>query len=175
VLWLLLGITDVLAAFTGKRDNITDSTPFREWASTEHQRLLASHPGQFIFRLVSDIHFADIGSLYWENCQRHAPCRIWRMSINGASTIHSFASCLIYFPIGCRHPLIKYWQHLHPKITAKLSLPHPENDCQWSVNSFSWCIFGNQGIVLIFTFIMDLLTAMIAKNTIYQRYTPIPN
>jgi len=54
------------------------------------------------------------------------------------------------------------------KTKAPCSLLHPENERQRSVNSFSCCIFGNQGIARIFAFIMELLTALIGKNTIYQ-------
>jgi len=49
------------------------------------------------------------------------------------------------------------------------SLPHPENEHQQSANSFSCCIFGNQGIALIFVFRKDSLTALIGKNELYQR------
>jgi len=90
------------------------------------------------------------------------------MSVNGASTIFSFASWLIYVPIGCIHPFIKYWQPLLAKTTAQCSLPHPENERQLSINSFSCCIFGNQVIALIFAFITELLTAIMGKYTIYQ-------
>ena len=123
-----------------------------------------------MFRLVADIHLWDIGSLSWEELLRHAPCRIVRMSVNGASTISSFACWLIYVPIGCRHSFIEYWELLQAKTTAKCSLPHPENERQRSINSFSCSIFGNQVIVLIFVFITELLTTIIGKNTIYQRY-----
>jgi len=91
------------------------------------------------------------------------------MSVNGASTIFSVPSWVMYVPIGCRHPFIKYWQPLLAETTKTCSLPHPENERQQSVNSFSCCIFGNQGIALIFAFIKELLTALIGKNTIYQR------
>jgi hypothetical protein len=83
--------------------------------------------------------------------------------------IFSFASWLIYVPTGCRHPFIKYWQPSLAKTMAKYSRLHPENEHQQSVNSFSCCIFGNQVITLIFTFITELLTAIIRRNTIYQR------
>jgi len=122
-----------------------------------------------MFQLVLDIHLSDIDSLYWEKLQRHAPCRIMRMNVNGASTFFSFESWVIYFPIGCRHPFIKYWQPLLAKTTETCSLPHPENQRQRNVNSFSCCIFGNQGIALISAFITELLTAVIDKNSIYQR------
>jgi hypothetical protein len=72
--------------------------------------------------LIADIYFSDIGSLYWEKLQRHASCRILRMSVKGVSTIFSFESWLIYVPIGCRHPFIKYWQPLLAKTTVKCSL-----------------------------------------------------
>jgi len=91
------------------------------------------------------------------------------MSVNGASMILSFASLVIYFPIGCRHPFIKYWQPLLAKTTTTCSLPHPENKHQRSVNGDSCCIYGNQGIGLIFSFIKESLTALIDTNTIYQR------
>jgi hypothetical protein len=40
-----------------------------------------------MFRLVAGIHLPDIGSLYWQKQQQHAPFRIPKMSINGASTV----------------------------------------------------------------------------------------
>jgi len=123
-----------------------------------------------MFRLVVDIDLSDIDSHYWEKLQWHAPCRIWRLSINGESTIFRFQSWVLYFPIGCRHPYINYWQPCVAKTTATYSLPHPENECQQSVNSFCCCIFCNQGIALISGFITELLTAVIDQNTTYQRY-----
>jgi len=125
-----------------------------------------------MFRLVAGIHLSDNCSFYWEKLQRHAPCRILRMSTNGAPTIFSLASGEIYVPIGCRHPVMRYWQPVPAKTTATCSLPHPENEHQWSINSFGGCIFGNQDIALILAFITELLTTLIAKNTIYQRYNP---
>jgi len=78
-----------------------------------------------------------------EERQRHAPCRILRMRVNGASMIFSFASWVIYVPIGCRHPFVRYWQPLLPKTTVTCSLPHPENQRQRSVNNAKPCILGN--------------------------------
>jgi len=40
-----------------------------------------------MFRLVADIHFLNICILYCQQQQQHAPCRILKMSINGASTV----------------------------------------------------------------------------------------
>jgi len=92
VIWLWLCITDVLAAFIGKRDINKVTAPFREWASTEHQWCLALHLGLFVFRLVADIHLWDIGSLRGQNQQQHAPCCILKMSVNGASTVLGIAN-----------------------------------------------------------------------------------
>jgi hypothetical protein len=83
-----------------------------------------------MFRLVADIYFSDIGSIYWEHQQRHAPYRILRISINSASMNFTFRSWLIYVPIRCRLQFIKYWQPLLAKTAAKCSLPHPENERQ---------------------------------------------
>jgi len=47
-----------------------------------------------MFQFVADIHLTDIGSLYWEKPQRHAPCRILKLSVNGASTVLVVA-CLV--------------------------------------------------------------------------------
>jgi len=89
-----------------------------------------------MFRLVTDIHLSNIGSLYWQQQPRHAPCGILKMSVNGVSTIFSFASWVSYVPIGCRHPFIKYWQHLLAKTTATRSRRHPEDERQRSVHDF---------------------------------------
>jgi hypothetical protein len=117
-----------------------------------------------MLQLVADNHLSDIGSLYWEKLQHHVPCRILRMSIHSASTIVSFTSWLIDIPIGCKHPLIDYWQSLLAITTAKSSVRDCQNDGQPSVNSFSCCILGNQGIARIFAFITELLTASTCKK-----------
>ena len=60
------------------------------------------------------------------------------------------------------------------KIIAACSLSHPENECQRHVNSVSCCIFGHQGIALLFVFITKLLTALIGKIQSIKLETPIP-
>ena len=175
MIWSLLGITNALAAFIGKRDRNMVTAPFWKWASMEGQQCLALHLGWSMFWLVADIRSSDKGCLYWEKLQRHARCRILRMSVNGASTIFSLASWVIYVPIGCRHPFIKYWQPLLPKTTATCSLPHPEIQRQRRVNRFRCCIFGIQGIVLIFAFITEVLTTLIGKIQFIKGKTLIPN
>jgi len=101
--------------------------------------------------------------------QQHGHRPIMRMSVNVASTISSFTSWVIFVRIGSRHRFIKYWQPSLANTTATCSLPHPEIERQLSVDHFTCCIVGNQGIALIFEFMMELLTALIGKNTIYQR------
>jgi len=122
-----------------------------------------------MFQLVAHIHSSDIGSLYWENPQQHARCHILKMSVNGELTNFRFTSWVIYVPIRCIHPFIKYWLPVLAKTTATCSLPQPENEHQQSINSMSCCISGNQGRALIFVFIKKLLTALIDQNTLCQR------
>jgi hypothetical protein len=64
VIWSLLHIIYVLPACFGKKDTMMIPTPFRESASMERQRFSAVHCGLFMFILVTDIHFSDIGCLY---------------------------------------------------------------------------------------------------------------
>jgi hypothetical protein len=125
--------------------------------------------GYFMFLLVTDIHFSDIGCLDRQKQQRHVPCPIRRTSVNGASTIFRFASSVIYVPIGCTHPYTRYWHSLLVKTIAACSLPYPENKRHWSVKSFSYCIFGYRGIARIITFILESLTALLRKYKIPQR------
>jgi len=87
-----------------------------------------------------------------------------------ASTISSCASWVIHVLIGCRHLFIRYWQPLLGKTTVICSLPHPQKEYQRSINSFRSYIVRNQGIARIFAHIAALLTALIGKNTIYQRW-----
>jgi len=91
------------------------------------------------------------------------------MNTNRGSTISGFVSCVIYDLIGCSHPLMRYRQPLEAKTTATCSLPHPENERQWSINNCWSCLSGNQGIAQIFEYITELLTSLIGKITIYQR------
>ena len=102
-----------------------------------------------MFRFVVDIHLSDIDSLYWGKLKRHAPCHILRMSVNGVSTMFSWASWVIYVPIGCRHPLVRYSQPLLGKPTATCSLPHPENERQRCFNNFYLHILGKFMIRLV--------------------------
>jgi hypothetical protein len=82
--------------------------------------------------------------------------------------IISFTSWVISVSIGCRHPLIRYWQSSLTNTTEACNLLHPENEYQRRVNSVCSGIFGNQGIVQLFALITELLTALMGNNTIYQ-------
>jgi len=141
-----------------------------KWASTERQRFVVLYVHKFTSDLVVVIHNCLIGSFSKWNRQQHSHRSILGMSVNAALTIFIFASWVIYVPIGCRHPFIRYWQPLQTKTTATCSLLHPENQRQWSVNSFRSCRFRNHGIAWICTRITVLLTALKDKNIIYQRW-----
>jgi hypothetical protein len=82
----------------------------------------------------------------------------------------SFASWVIYVATGCRNPVIRYWKPSLAKTTVTCFQLHPENESQWSINSFRSSIYGNQCSVQIFLVTMVLLTTLIAKSAIYQRY-----
>jgi hypothetical protein len=56
-----------------------------------------------MFRLVADIHLCDIGSLYWQKQQLHAPGGILKMSVNGASTVLGLAYFVIKASRGSSH------------------------------------------------------------------------
>jgi len=135
-IWSLWCLTDMLAAFMGIWNSDMLPAASWEWASTECQQVSASHLGEFMFWLIVDIHLAEIDSVHSEKLKWHAPCHILRMSINGASTMFSFATWVIYVSIGCRHPFVRYWQPLLQKATATCSLPHPENEHQRSGNDY---------------------------------------
>lgn len=100
--WLMLCITNELAAIIGKRDNNTVTTPFRDWVSTEHLQ-----------------------------------------SINEVSMMFSFPSWVIYIPIDCSYPFIRYWQSLKGKSTMTCSLRHTDNEYQQSVNNVYLRILAN--------------------------------
>ena len=138
--------------------------PSWECAWTERQGSWASHLGYFMFRLVVHIHLSDIDSLYWEKLQRLAPCHIVRISLNGASTMFSFSPWVIYVPIGCRHPFVRYWQPWLRKTTVTCSLPHPENERQRMVNDFYHHILSNLCSDWLQRSIYQILAAFTGKN-----------
>jgi len=111
----LLGITQILATVIGKSHRNMVIAPFWEWATLVRWWFLPLRLVSFTFRLIADIHLSDIGRLYWEKLLRNAPCRILIMSVKGVQLMFIFTCWLISVPIGCRHPVIKYWRPLHGK------------------------------------------------------------
>jgi len=138
-------------------------------ASTEGQRLLALHFGNCMGCAATLHHNRAISCLSRQNhLQQHRNYGL-KMSVNGASTIFSFASSVSYVLMSSRHPFMGYRQPLPAKITARCSLQHPENECQPSVNSFRTFIFRNEGTARMFVCVTVLLTTLLGKNSIYQR------
>jgi len=103
--------------------------------------------------LVAGIHVLDIRSLYWENEHQ------WSVKD------FTFTSWVIYVPIGWRHPFTRYWQPLLGKTTATCSLPHPENERQWSINGYQLRILGNSCSDWLQTYIYEILAAFTGKTT----------
>jgi len=59
------------------------------------------------------------------------------------------------------------WRPFQPKQWMIYSLPHHENECQWSVNNLWACVLGSQAIAWTYELITELLTAFIGKNKMY--------
>jgi hypothetical protein len=116
-----------------------------------------------------------MGSLYRQKQQQHGYHPMLTMCVNGALIIFGFASWLNYVPIGWRYPFMRFWQPWDAKITAKGSLPNPENECQQSINCWRSRMFGNHGILRIFVHIIVILTALKGKMPYIKSKTHIPN
>jgi hypothetical protein len=141
-----------------------------QWTSTECQRFVILEVQWWISDLVADTQNRCIGSFFCRPRYRDDLRPTLRLSVNGASTIFTSAFWIIYVLVGYRHLLFRCWLPLLAETTATYSLTHPENKHQQSIKSFSCCIFGNHGIARSITFISVLLTALVAKNKIYQRW-----
>ena len=59
-------------------------------------------------------------------------------------------------------------QPFHRKQCMSYALSHHDNDGQVSVNNLWFSILGDQGIVQIYKFITELLTAFLGKNMTYN-------
>jgi len=95
VIWLLLCITDVLAACIGKWGSNTVTTPFWEWASTERQQLVVLYVRLLNSDFVTILPIRRVGSIYWLRRQQHCHGPILRMSDNGGSRICGCVSMVI--------------------------------------------------------------------------------
>jgi len=60
---------------------------------------------------------------------------------------------------------MRFWQPLGSKTEVTHSLPHAGNESQQSINSYWFCILGNEGIARIHKLITQLLTTFLGKNT----------
>ena len=169
MIWSLLCITNVLAAIIREIDSNTVTALLWEWGSTELQRSVVLNVRSLNSDLVPVMHHRRIRSFCRQMSQQYCHRPILTMSVNEQSKIVDFTSWVIYVPIGCIHPFMRYWHPLRAKTTATCSLPHAEHERQWSINSFRSCIFHNQGIAQILLHITELLTTLIGKNSIYQR------
>jgi len=87
-----------------------------------------------------------------------------KMSVNGPSTIIGHVSWVISEVIGCKLSYTNYWLPLQAKEKVKSSLPHDENERQWSVNDSWSCILGNPGGVMLQIVIYEVLAAFIGKR-----------
>jgi len=76
----------------------------------------------------------------------------------------SLASGVSYFPIGSRHPFMRYWQPLLAKTTATCSLRHPENERQQSINDFQLCILSKLSSDWCQTSSYEILAAFTGKD-----------
>jgi len=65
------------------------------------------------------------------------------MSVNGASTMFGHASSEITPPISGSQSQRNFWPPLLAKQIEISSLPHNENERQWSLNDYCSCVLGN--------------------------------
>jgi len=84
-------------------------------------------------------------------------CRFRRVWLDMLGPISGSAFRVFLFMVAFRYPTVNckiltlvlhchflmYWQPLYSKQVERHSLPHPENERQWSVNNWWSCILGN--------------------------------
>jgi len=134
-----------------------------EWVSTSF-----GHAGKVIQSdLVAVMHNQCIESRYRPPRMRHGHFHIVSMTFNRTSTIFGFTSWVVYIPISCSHPLMRYWRPCVARVTAARSLPPPEHEHHRSQNDFWRWILGNEGIVQILDLITELLITVRRKNANY--------
>jgi hypothetical protein len=97
------------------------------------------------------------------------------MTIIRVLTIFRIVSWVIFYPIGCGHPLMRILQRLLAKMIVTRSLLHSLHNHQPSVNSLTSSIFCNQGITWMLAVIPELLAAMIGIIQYIKGKPWIPN
>jgi len=75
--------------------------------------------------------------------------------------IFGFASLLISVFNGCRLSFIEYWLLSLDREIVACSLPHHDNECQWSVNDFWFYNFGNLSCEWLQAVINEVLAACV--------------
>jgi len=91
------------------------------------------------------------------------------MSVDGELTIFDVVSSLISVANCVSYFYTMYWQPIQLKECMTCTLPQNENESHQSVNSFSFCVLGDQGIVQMYQLTTELLTALISKSRSYNR------
>jgi len=86
------------------------------------------------------------------------------ITVNGASTSWSLVSQVIENWYGWAYTKSKYWLPLLAKIIPTRSQPHPESECQQSVNEYWSCIQGYLMDDMLHTVIKESSAAYTGKN-----------
>jgi len=84
-------------------------------------------------------------------------------SVDRVATRFGCASCVTSGAISCSHSYMRYWLPSKSKIIALCSLPHSENECQWSVNNVQSCIYGNWQVTWPLLSITNILAAFFGR------------
>ena len=91
------------------------------------------------------------------------------MSINRVATIFHLALLVIQVLLCGNISYAMSGQSSQLNRCTISSLPHFDNDCQWSINNCLSCIIVNQGIAWIFEIITEPLTVLVVQNTKHTR------
>ena len=67
-----------------------------------------------------------------------------------------------------------YWQPSEAIEIATWSLPHADNEHQWSINDLWLCILGNLTRDWLQTFINDVLDALRVQNNLWSQLATKP-
>jgi len=105
-------------------------------------------------------------------------CGFRRVWLDPSGPISGFAFRVVLFMVAfnyltvngkistmvCRWCFWKKWLPLSSKYVGKLSLPHPGNEYQRSINDFRFCILGNQSRHWLQLVIAEVLASFIGKS-----------
>jgi hypothetical protein len=105
--WLWWCITEALATCIGKNDSDMLHSSSCKWTSMECQRLLVLRPELSHHRYIAGSYKRIIGLLCRQHRLQYPPCPIWKMSVNGGSTIIGHVFCVIWAVTGCKQSSTK--------------------------------------------------------------------